>query len=228
MQGIDGSLLLQFAPIALCAIAAGMIYRQTLGSPTVNHWRRHVTASIPAIYTFLLLLAWVLPIQQFFFCTVHTQEWPPLLALTLLGMIIGASLLGGYFRLRRAESDGRIYEAIGVRRFRNIVTHGDPMVRFMIWIDPGSHTHLNASTLADREGRARRGEKIHWAMLLGSVPAAVWATLVRESWFAAYLLIANVPMNIYPILLQRYTRARLASMGARINLRSDARISGKK
>ncbi|MGH7455876.1 MAG: hypothetical protein ACRENG_31255 [bacterium] len=33
---------------------------------------------------------------------------------------------------------------------------------------------------------------------------------MRESWFAVYLLVANVPMNVYPVLLQRYTRARLA------------------
>jgi hypothetical protein len=57
------------------------IYRQTLGNPAANNWRRHVAASIPAIYTLLLLLAWVLPIQQFLFCTLHSEAWLPLLAL---------------------------------------------------------------------------------------------------------------------------------------------------
>lgn len=37
-----------------------------------------------------------------------------------------------------------------------------------------------------------------------------------EFWFAFYLLAANIPMNIYPILLQRYTRARLERMKERI------------
>jgi Glycosyl-4,4'-diaponeurosporenoate acyltransferase len=87
----------------------------------------------------------------------------------------------------------------------------------MRWIDPGSYTHLNGSALANREKRARQGERIHWAMLLGSVPAAVCAIVVREYWFAVYLLIANVLMNVYPIFLQRYTRARLTSMIARTN-----------
>jgi hypothetical protein len=142
-------------------------------------------------------------------------------------VIVGASLPAGYFQLRRAESDGRIYQAIGVRRFRSIVTHGDPMVRLMRWIDPESHTHLRSSMLSEREEKAKRAEKIHWGMLLGSVPSALWALLVRESWFAIYLLVANVPMNIYPILLQRYTRARLASISARMDLRTDSRFFGQ-
>jgi hypothetical protein len=122
----------------------------------------------------------------------------------------------GYFRLRRTEADGRIYAALGVRRFRSLVTYGEPMVRLMRRIDPESRARLNSSTLAEREKNTRKTEKIHWAMLLGSVPAAVWAVLVRESWFAVYLLVANVPMNFYPILLQRYTRARLARIRERV------------
>jgi hypothetical protein len=220
--------LLQLVPIALCLIAAGVIYRQALGSSAVKSWRRHVAASIPAAYTLLLLLVWVLPIQQLFVRTVHSEAWIPLLALTLLGVTVGACLPSGYFRLRRAELNDRFYQAIGVRRFRSIVTYGDPMVRVMRRIDPESHSHLSGSGIADRERSTRRGEKIHWAMLLGSVPAAVWAIVVKESWFAVYLLLANVPMNIYPILLQRHTRARLMSMGARMNLRAESRISGQK
>jgi hypothetical protein len=72
-----------------------------------------------------------------------------------------------------------------------------------------------SSTLADRERRTQRSEKIHWALWLGSLPAAVWAVLVREPWFAVYVLMANVPMNVYPVLLQRYTRARIASARGR-------------
>jgi hypothetical protein len=71
---------------------------------------------------------------------------------------------------------------------------------------------LKTSTLAERENRTKRTERIHWAIWLGAVPTAVWAVMVRKYWFAVYLSLANIPMNVYPILLQRYTRRRLANI----------------
>ena len=207
--------VLQLVPAALCAIAAGQIYRQSLGSAAGSGWRRYAAASIPATYTLLLLLGWVLPIQLFLFSTLDTHAWLPVLVLTAFSVMLAALLPNGYFRLRRTEADGRVYAALGVRQFRSLVTYGEPMLRLMRRINPKSRARLNSSTLAERERSTRRTEKIHWALLLGSVPAAVWAILVRESWFAVYLLVANVPMNVYPILLQRYTRARLARIRER-------------
>jgi hypothetical protein len=213
-----GPSALELVPTGLCAIAAGAIYRQSLGIAQEGGWRRHAAASIPAVYTFFLGLVWVIPIQLFLAATLDTQSQFPVIVLTILGVVLGACLPAAYFRLRRAEADGRTYAALGVRRFRSFVTYGDPMVRLMRRINPASHARLTSSTLAERERRAKRGEKIHWALLLGSVPAAVWAILVQQPWFAAYLLAANVPMNVYPILLQRYTRSRLARIRARASL----------
>lgn len=203
------SLLLQFLPGVMCFIAAVVIYLQTLSGAGVRDWRRYVAAGIPALYTFLLLLVWVLPVQIFLTRTLEASAWVAVIGLTLLCVLIGVCLPRSYFRLRRAEADGRAYAALGVRRFRNIVAYGGPMVRLMRRIDPTSYGRLKKATLVERERRTRKTEKIHWAMLLGTIPAAVWAVLQREYWFAAYLLAANVPMNVYPIMLQRYTRARL-------------------
>ena len=203
------SSLLQLIPAALCVIAAGLIYRQTLSHGGMSGWRRHAAASIPAAYTFLLLLAWVLPIQFFLVSTLTVRSRLPVLILTLLGVVLGACLPAGHFRLRRAEAGGRIYAALGVRRFRSLVTYGDPMVRLMRRIAPESYGQLQYATLAERERRTRKTERIHSAMLLSSLPTATWAVLADAPWFAAYLLAANIPMNVYPIMLQRYTRARL-------------------
>jgi hypothetical protein len=208
------SLLLQLLPAVMCLIAAGAIYLQTLsGGTAVTGRRRYAAASIPAVYTLVLLLVWVVPVQMFLTHTLEASARVPVVLLTFVCVVIGACLPGGYFRLRRAEADGRVYAALGVRRFRSIVAYGGPMVRLMRRIDPESYTRLKKSTLSERERRTRKTEKIHWALLLGTIPAAVWAVLQREYWFAVYLLAANVPMNVYPILLQRYTRARLERMG---------------
>jgi hypothetical protein len=63
---------LRLVPAALCVVAAGAIYRQTPGGGTRPGWRRHAGASIPAAYTLLLLLLWVLPIQLFLESTLDT------------------------------------------------------------------------------------------------------------------------------------------------------------
>src|SRR5436190_4957198 len=133
MKGLP---VLQLVPAALCVIAAGAIYRQTLASAAGSGWRRHAAASIPAVYTLLLLLVWVLPVQLFLLSTLDARAWLPVLLLTLLGVVLAACLPADYFRLRRIEADGRIYAALGVRRFRSLVTYGDPMVRLMRRIDP--------------------------------------------------------------------------------------------
>jgi hypothetical protein len=153
---------------------------------------------------------WVLPIQTFLLCTLDASTWFPVLGLTALGLILGNSFPACYFRLRRAEADGRVYALLGVRQFRNFVSNGDLAVRLMRWIDPNAPARLNRSTLAEHEAGRRLTERIHWAYLLGSVPTLVWAVMVREPWFAVYLLVTNVFFDVYPIMLQRYTRARLA------------------
>ncbi len=99
---------------------------------------------------------------------------------------------------------------LGVKQFRKFVSNGDLAVRLMRWIDPNALALLSRSTLDKHEAGRRLTERIHWAYLLGSVPILVWAVMVREPWFAVYLLVANIFFNVYPIMLQRYTRTQLA------------------
>jgi hypothetical protein len=208
---MSGAAVLQLLPGGLCGIAAGAIYRQSLGSAPRGGWRRRAAASIPAAYTFLLLLVWVLPIQLFLVQTFDARAGLALLVLTLAGAALAACLPAAYCRLLPTEANGRIYAALGVRRFRGLVVYGDLMVRLMRWISPASNNHLSCSALTLRQRRTWRTEKIHWTMLA--------AVLARQTWFAAYQLAANVPMNIYPIMLQRYTRARLSRMAAHADSR---------
>ena len=53
-------------------------------------------------------------------------------------------------------------------------------------------------------------ERIHWSWLAASLPAAWAAFHAGRGALAAYVLLGNLPFNVYPILLQQYTRARLA------------------
>jgi len=216
---MSGATVLQLLPGGLCGIAAGAIYRQSLGGAPRGGWRRHAAASIPAAYTLLLLLVWVLPIQLFLVQTFDARAGLAVLVPTLAGAALAARLPIAFCRLLPAEADGRIYVALGVRRFRRLTVYGDPMVRLMRRVSPASYSHLARSTLTERQRRTWTAEKIHLTMLAASFPPALAAVFARQTWFAAYLLAANVPMNVCPIMLQRYTRARLSRMAARANSR---------
>lgn len=65
------SVLLQYLPALMCFIAAGAMFLQNLGGAAATGGWRYVAASIPAVYTFVLLLVWVLPVQIFL---THTLE----------------------------------------------------------------------------------------------------------------------------------------------------------
>jgi hypothetical protein len=52
-------------------------------------------------------------------------------------------------------------------------------------------------------------ERGHLLMFLAALPARAFALSTSSFKFALYFLIVNIVLNVYPILLQRYTRARI-------------------
>ena len=59
-------------------------------------------------------------------------------------------------------------------------------------------------------------ERGHLLMLLAALPATAYPLSTRRFKFALYFLLVNIVLNVYPILLQRYTRARIIRiLGAR-------------
>ena len=59
-------------------------------------------------------------------------------------------------------------------------------------------------------------ERGHMLMLFAALPATAYALSTSRFKFALYFLMVNIVLNVYPILLQRYTRARIVRiLGAR-------------
>ncbi len=52
-------------------------------------------------------------------------------------------------------------------------------------------------------------EQGHLLMLLAAIPATACAFSNGSFKFALYFLVVNTVLNVYPILLERYTRARI-------------------
>jgi hypothetical protein len=170
---------------------------------------------VEAAYVGLVTALWLWPLVSFVVVTALTGSAPEqglvLCAAALASVLIAAVALlpTPWLRLRPCEADGRWYERLGVRRFRKIVLHGDLMNRWLRRRAPAALPALTADTLHTWLAQSYVNERIHLAALLSSLPVLVAAYLVDRPGLALYLALLNVPFNVYPILLQRYTRGRL-------------------
>lgn len=118
-----------------------------------------------------------------------------------------------YFRIRRFELDGRAYELLGVASFRRIVPDGELARSWQRRRNPSYRVIRNRTAAAQFVQRTEDSERGHLALLAAGVLSAGFAATIGWEGWAAYLFVGNIVVNVYPIMLQRYTRARLAAMG---------------
>ena len=120
-----------------------------------------------------------------------------------------------YFAIRPFERTGRLYGVLGVRAIKLVVRRGP-----LHWFNP--HLRLPAEPTAERlrrlEGRMREPETAH-VWLFGIMLVVVGHALARGWWpAAAWTMVFNVVLNVYPVMLQRYNRrwllGRIATAGA--------------
>jgi hypothetical protein len=129
-------------------------------------------------------------------------------------LIIGCVALwwlvpAGYFRVRRFERTGRIYHSLGVRLFRRFAPDGDLANRWERRANPGFRVIQGRRSAEAFVGRTVQSERGHLVLLMLGVVSALYAWNIGWHGWAVYLTMGNVLVNLYPILLQRYTRSRL-------------------
>ena len=99
-----------------------------------------------------------------------------------------------------------------VLAFRKFVPDGDLANRWERRKDPSFRMIRCRKSAADFIVRTRQSERGHIVLLaLGAVSSAYAWSVGWHGW-AAYLAAGNVVVNIYPILLQRYTRGRIEGL----------------
>lgn len=159
------------------------------------------------------LLAWSLRVfgaRSVWFALVVV--WLPLGWFALLGRVLALRrpvlrLPARVHALRAFERDGHVYELLGVRVAKRLLRRGPLAVGAPDLHLPAERT---PATLAVLDERMRQAETIHEILLVATLAVAVNAA-VRGWWAAAgWLLLFNVLFNVYPAMLQRYNRARLA------------------
>lgn len=110
-----------------------------------------------------------------------------------------------WYALRRCERSGRLYRWLGVPLFRALVRRG-PLAVFNPALPAAWHTGDPARI--ERETRAAEaGHGIAFAIVL--VLAATELARGHPA-VAVWLVALDLPMNLYPVLLQREHRLRLA------------------
>jgi len=145
-------------------------------------------------------------------------ELLPPLPLLLAGFGLGLTvwwLPASYYQVRAFERTGRVYANLGVRYFRWFVPDGDVANRWRRRSDPSFRIIRNRHYARAFRQRTELSEKSHLMMLVFGVMSAGFAVAIGWPGWAIYLTVGNVLVNLYPILLQRYTRARLTVLLSR-------------
>jgi hypothetical protein len=119
-----------------------------------------------------------------------------------------------YYRVRPVEQSGRLYEALGVRLFRAFVPDGDLSNRWRRRREPRFRIVRNRRMAEAFAWRTRESERAHLVLLMMGILSTAFAWQIGWHGWAAYLGIGNVLVNLYPVLLQRYTRSRIARLVA--------------
>lgn len=138
--------------------------------------------------------------------------------IALRGMLPPA-LPNAWLRMRRWEADGRVYQRLGIDTYR----------KALLASPSGPNAFLKfrgrRSQLPGLEQFTTQAEMGHLTLLVVSTVVTAIAVWLGYRRTAIFLAIVNVPWNVYPVLLQRYTRSRLMRIRHRLANQSPALAS---
>jgi hypothetical protein len=132
----------------------------------------------------------------------------------VLQRLLRLSFGAAYYRPREWERRGRVYERLGVRVAKYLLTR-------RVWRNPAFYFESRGDRLlAALEDTLREAETGHVLAFVAMLLFTAYA--LAHAWWdlAGWLICFNVLVNGYPILLQRYNRGRLEEIRRR---RSQAR-----
>ena len=132
---------------------------------------------------------------------------------TVIGLVLGRAPARWFSkdnfvtRIRHFERSGRIYQRLGIRRWKDRVPElgelfgGQSKRRLPLSNGTGRRLQLVAFS-----SELRRAELVHWLVMAGWFVLPLWNSAPWLAVMAAYSFLANAPF----IAIQRYNRARIA------------------
>lgn len=173
-------------------------------------------AQISGMYLGVVIIincaACLIPIELFLMEIWHRHEFFSLLFFVIpliAGWIIAELLPERYYRIKPFELSGRVYERLGIRFFKRFVPNGEYINRIIRRSEPGYRVICDENSIVKFEAETRLAERCHIVSLLLMLPSAAYALMLGWNNFALWILLPNIPLHLYPVLLQRYTRARI-------------------
>ena len=163
----------------------------------------------------LYLLKWVLNAFGFRSVTFALlANWLIVSWVALAGQFVSFVLGSSYYRIRPFEQEGHLYEKVGTRLFQKLVGRGPWTI-----LNPTLRFSGKVAQLSDLEKEMHKAEAGHLLAFLTVSLATVFAA--SRGWLDAvgWLLLFNIPFNLYPVMLQRRNRARIQRIQARLTLK---------
>ena len=106
---------------------------------------------------------------------------------------------GGWFRPRRFERDGRLYETLfQVRAWKDLMPDGSKL--FQGGFSKGNLAARDPHYLRTFVLETRRGEAVHGAVILASALFFLWNPPGVAFWMVIYALVANLPCMVIATL----------------------------
>lgn len=140
-------------------------------------------------------------------------NWLVMTWVAILGGVLHITmpLPASYYRIKQFESDGRLYEFLGVHIFKKLLIRSP-----LALLNPTIRHKGDRSALVDLESKMRDAETGHLFIFIIILLTALY-TAMKGWWnFTIWLMLFNILFNVYPIMLQRYNRARLTPILERI------------
>ncbi len=127
---------------------------------------------------------------------------------------VPGNIVNGYFKLREFEKSGQFYERLGVKHFMKaydflITKHIMGAVSYLTKTDEhflNGHSH-NELKSVDNFGKVY--ETMHFFFNALTLPEIISNFQQGDIRQATYSTIGTLIVNIYPIMMQRYKRARI-------------------
>ncbi|PTM57775.1 hypothetical protein [Desmospora activa] len=118
-----------------------------------------------------------------------------------------------YFRVKRWEQEGKIYESIGINHFKKKLLLIAKKRRNEFPFKNYFLTEYSIDGLKAFERKTRKSERAHLliavVMLLYTLRIAMFINGIFDVLFLLFFLLLNIIINIYPFCLQRYNRIRI-------------------
>jgi hypothetical protein len=131
-------------------------------------------------------------------------NWVAVSWIALVGQVIPVLMPPNYYPIRPFEKDGSLYDLIGIKWFKRLVTW-----RPLTVLSPTIQLDRRRASLSTLECEMKKAEAGHLIVFFMMVIFCMYA--LANLWFVAaiWIMLWNVVLNGYPVLLQRYNRARL-------------------